>query len=214
MLCEQQPKSSSQDRFVEVTLENERWPAQTNFHFCSNVVLFAAVKRFVGRYSSLSVIRESQIRENTASWQLPLVSSQWQWCTVVSVTLLLVWSFFVECTPFQLPSLCESNSGCPAIFMDPFISVHAEHQNHVTCLCLQSLLNAESVVCRIVRLFTQGSQEVGHFAVDLDCEDAPILPSNWSRTVSYAVSLVNQDHERSIRQGMIPVSTCIHVLKE
>ncbi|KAL3160115.1 hypothetical protein ABBQ32_010892 [Trebouxia sp. C0010 RCD-2024] len=55
--------------------------------------------------------------------------------------------------------------------------------------------------CWNVKLFTQGSQQVGHFALDLDCEDAPTLPSNWSRTVSYSVSLVNQHHERTIRQA-------------
>ena len=68
------------------------------------------------------------------------------------------------------------------------------------------------MVCRKVRLITQGSLQDGHFALDLDCEDAPILPSNWSRSVSYTVCIINEQLEQTIQQGMklgLNMSLCV-----
>lgn len=58
-----------------------------------------------------------------------------------------------------------------------------------------------------MRLFTQGSLEHGHFALDLECADAPILPSNWSRRVSYKLEIIHQQHpDCTIQQGTVPAA--------
>lgn len=55
--------------------------------------------------------------------------------------------------------------------------------------------------CRNVSLHATGSYENGHFAVDLDCRNAPVLPSNWSREISYRVQLINAKPAKSLCRG-------------
>lgn len=55
--------------------------------------------------------------------------------------------------------------------------------------------------CRNVSLHATGSYENGHFAVDLDCRSTPVLPSNWSREISYRVQLINAKPAKSLCRG-------------
>jgi len=60
------------------------------------------------------------------------------------------------------------------------------------------LNDAYELDCRHISLQGIGSLKNGHFALEIDYEDMPELPSNWSREVSCRVVLVNKQSEKSV----------------
>jgi hypothetical protein len=60
------------------------------------------------------------------------------------------------------------------------------------------LNDAYELDCRHISLQGIGSLKNGHFALEIDYEDMPELPSKWSREVSCRVVLVNKQSEKSV----------------